>query len=52
MRLLKAVAVEHEFGWDSVIHLSCMHALQLTLKIILESPALAGLGLIQALSRQ
>lgn len=48
MRLLTAVAVEQEFGWDSVTHLSCMHALQLTSKIILQSPAMADLGLIQS----
>ena len=48
MRLLTAVAVEQEFGWDAVIHLSCMHALQLTLEIIPQSPAMAGLGLIQS----
>lgn len=48
MRLLTAVAVEQELGWDCVTHLSCMHALQLTLKIIPQSPAMAGLGLIQS----
>lgn len=48
MRLLAAVAVEQEFGWDSVTHLSCMHDLQLTLKIIVQSPVMAGLGLTQS----
>lgn len=49
VRLLTAVAVEQEFGWDSVTHLSCMHALQLTLKIIPQSSSMAGLSLIQSL---
>lgn len=48
MRLLTAGAVEQEFGWDSVTHLSCMHDLQLTLKIIVQSPVMAGLGLTQS----